>query len=470
MWLEVKMKKFFLFNTLGKRKQEFKPIKKGEVSMYSCGPTVYNFLHIGNLRAYTFADVLKRVLIYNGYKVKHVMNITDIGHIVADADIGEDKMVNALMREKKPMTLAAMKEVANTYYEKSREDMQKMNILPADDYPFASEHIKDDIAIIEALLKKGTAYKTASGIYFDTKKFPNYGVLGGAIADNGHSRIGIVGEKRHPEDFVLWKPADETGLGYDSPFGKGFPGWHIECSAMSMKYLGVSFDIHTGGIDLIPVHHNNEIAQSESYTGKQFVRYWLHNAFITIGDDEKMAKSGENFITLHTLGENGIHSLAYRYWLLTARYSTRMDYSLEAISAAQVAYERLHECFRKLGDEIGVINSSYQKKFLEAINDDLDTPKALALVWELVKDVKISDEDKKATFLDFDRVLGLMLGHVTKEKVMVTGEVQKLLDLRQKARVIKDWTKADEFRKEIEKHGFAVKDGNDGTQTLTKTQ
>ncbi len=469
------MQKILLFNTLGRVKQEFVPIDMGEVRMYSCGPTVYNYLHIGNLRAYLLADTLKRMFQYNGYKVKHVMNVTDIGHIVSDADIGEDKMVSALLREGKPMTLGAMREIADFYFGKAKEDMDKMNIIQADENPFASDNIKEDIDIIESLLAKNIAYKTSSAIYFDTAKIENYGKLGGTSNGEAESRIEANNEKKDSRDFALWKFSDDSGIGFEAPFGKGFPGWHIECSAMGLKYLGDTFDIHIGGIDLAPVHHNNEIAQSESYTGKRFVNYWVHNEHITIGE-AKMAKSDGNFITLNTLGENGIHSLAYRYWLLTARYSTRIDYSIDAIKAAQTAYERLHDAFDKLGDagipavvrQPQVLRlSDYRKRFLEAINDDLDTPKALSIAWELVKDSSVTDPDKRSTLLDFDRVLGLMLGSLVKEKLEISGEVQVLLDERKKAREAKDWAKADDLRMAINKAGFEVKDTDSG-QELTK--
>jgi len=444
--------------------------------MYSCGPTVYNYLHIGNLRAYLLADTLKRVLRYNGYNVKHVMNVTDIGHIVSDADMGEDKMVNALAREGKPMTLKAMREIADFYFDKAKIDMSKMNILPADEFPFASDNVPEDIEMIETLLAKDIAYNTPNAIYFDTKKFGDYGILGGAVANDDHSRIGANPEKRNSEDFALWKFSDEGGIGFDASFGRGFPGWHIECSAMSRKYLGDTFDIHTGGIDLIPVHHNNEIAQSECVTGKRFVNYWLHNNFITIGEGEKMAKTGGNFLTLSVLEKEGITPLAYRYWLLTARYSTRMDYSIDAIKAAQNAYQKLASFVTstpKPGFWASLRRESralvlYREKFLTAVNDDLDTPKALAIVWELLKDSSIADSDKKATLLDFDKVLGLGLADIKKESVEITPELQKLLDARKEARDTKNWSEADKLRSQIKSLGFEVKDVDRDQQVVSK--
>lgn len=463
------MKPIFLHNTLTKHKDLFKPLNEKEVTMYSCGPTVYNYLHIGNLRAYVFADILKRTLKYNGFAVKQIMNVTDIGHLTSDADEGEDKMVKALKREGKPQTLEGLKEVGKFYFEKAKEDMRALNNLPADEYPFASDEIPAQVEMIEKLLEKGFAYKISDGIYYDTSQYMNYGVLGGVAKENEsemESRIGVNAEKKNPRDFALWKFADEGGIGFNSSLGKGFPGWHIECSAMAMKYLGEEFDIHTGGIDHIPVHHNNEIAQSESLTGKIPARFWLHNEHITISD-EKMAKSGDNFLTLEYLRKNGVDHLAYRYWLLSARYSTRMDYSLDAIKASQIALEKLVLYVRNVL-VTGDVNEEYKVKFLETLNDDLNTPKAIAIVWELMKDQNISDEDKKATLLDFDKVLGLALDK-EKVKIDIPEEVQMLLDDRKTAKENKDFAQADEIRKNIENKGFFVKDNKDGNQELTNS-
>ena len=459
-------KKIYLFNTLGREKEKFVPIKRKEVGMYSCGPTVYNYMHVGNLRAYVFADTLKRVLQYNGYKVKHIMNVTDIGHLTSDSDDGEDKMVKALKREGKEMTLKNLRSIADFYFEKFKDDFEKINVIPPEKYIFASDEIPAQVKLIETLLEKGFAYKISDGIYFDTEKLQDYGRLGGANSEM-ESRIALNTEKRNPRDFALWKFADQSiGIGFEASFGKGFPGWHIECSAMSMKYLGDTFDIHTGGIDHIPVHHNNEIAQSEAATGKLLANYWMHNNHITIGEN-KMAKSGENFLTLNNLIEKGISPLAYRYWLLQSRYSTRMDFSLEAIKAAQTAFERLVMNIKNING-IGKINSKYKNKFLKAINDDLDTPKALAIAWEILKDSSLSNEDKKATILDFDKVFGLRLLEAKKIEIKIPSDIQELLDERKLAKENKDWIKADEIRKNIENKGFSIKDLKGGLQELTK--
>jgi len=458
----------YLQNTLTKKKDIFMPIKDGEVGLYTCGPTVYNFAHIGNLRSFIFADILKRTLTYNGYNVKHIMNVTDIGHLSSDADEGEDKMVNALKREGKPMTLNGLKEVGQYYFTKLTKDFDKLNILPADIYPYASDELPAQIELINKLLAVGYAYKISDGIYFDTKKLLSYGRLGKSTSDD-YSRVGVNTEKRNIRDFALWKFSDEGGIGFEATFGRGFPGWHIECSAMSMKYLGEQFDIHTGGIDHIQVHHNNEIAQSEAATGKILANYWLHNEHLTISKD-KMAKSGDNFITLKTLEEKGIAPFAYRYYLLTSRYSTRMDFSFEALNASQTSFARL-TAFLREATLYGTIHSEYREKFLEAINNDLDTPKAIALMWDIIKDENVSLEDKKATILDFDKVLGLGLGGgltSSYEKFDIPKDVEVLLEKRKIAKESRDFALSDHLRKTIENKGFSIKDERDGLQSLNK--
>lgn len=451
-----------LHNTLTGKKEEFKPLKEGEVSMYNCGPTVYNYAHIGNLRSYVFADTIRRVFEYNGYNVKQVINVTDIGHLSSDADDGEDKMTKALKREGKPLTLSAMREVADFYFEKFKDDLKSLNIEMPEHFPFASDHIKEDIELVEKLEKGGFTYKTSDGIYFDIKKYPEYGELGNVKqviekADETESRIGLNPEKRNSQDFAVWKFNNE--LGYDAPFGKGFPGWHIECSAMSVKYLGPEFDIHTGGIDHIPVHHNNEIAQSVC-AGDPYAKYWMHNAHLNIATENgegKMAKSGDNFITLQTLKEKKIDPLALRYVFLSARYSSPLQFNWETLEGAQTALNRIREKISKLPDNGSVVNTN----FINYINDDLDTPRALALVSEILNDENISGEDKKATLLHMDSVLGLKLDLVT--NIVIPDEVIKLMQERDIARANKDFAKSDELRNEIEKLGFEVKDTPEGT-------
>lgn len=467
--------KIQLHNTLTGEKDDFKPLKEGSVSMYNCGPTVYDYAHIGNLRAYVFADTLRRMFEYNGYKVNQVINVTDIGHLSSDSDDGEDKMTKAIKREGKPLTLSAMREVADFYFEKFKQDLQSLNIEMPEHFPFASDHITEDIELVQKLEKKGFTYKTSDGIYFDIKKFPEYGKLGNIkISEDTESRIGVNPEKRNSQDFAVWKFNDE--LGYDAPFGKGFPGWHIECSVMSVKYLGSEFDIHTGGIDHIPVHHNNEIAQSVC-AGDPYAHYWMHNAHLNIATEsgeDKMAKSGGNFITLNTLREKKIDPLALRYVFLGARYSSPLTFSWETLEGAQTALLRLKSFVHKNqrlyinGSEVAEGNNpkeyldGYIEKFTSFINDDLDTPRALAFIYSVIEDRSLYDKEKINLILNFDLVLGLNLA--SSKEFIIPDEVLKLMQERDVARAEKDFTKSDELRNKIEKLGFKVKDTESGTQ------
>jgi cysteinyl-tRNA synthetase len=368
-------------------------------------------------------------------------------------------MTKALKREGKPLTLTAMREVADFYFDKYKDDLKSLNIESPEHFPFASDHIKEDIELVSKLEQGGFTYKTSDGIYFDIKKFPEYGKLGNIkISSETESRIGVNPEKRNSQDFAVWKFNSE--LGYDAPFGKGFPGWHIECSAMSVKYLGPEFDIHTGGIDHIPVHHNNEIAQSVC-AGDPYAHYWMHNAHLNIATEngeDKMAKSGGNFITLNTLREKKIDPLALRYVFLGARYSSPLTFSWETLEGAQTALNRIRQKVSKLPDG-GLVAET---DFLKFINDDLDTPKALALISEVLNSESISDADKKETILTMDYVLGLELGRVT--NIVIPDEVLKLMQERDVARAEKDFAKSDELRNQIEKLGFKVKDTESGTQ------
>ncbi|MBA3550723.1 cysteine--tRNA ligase [Patescibacteria group bacterium] len=445
-----------LTNTLTGDKEVFTPITESRVGMYNCGPTVYDYVHIGNLRAFILADIIRRTLEFNKYEVHQVINITDIGHLASDADDGDDKMTKGLLREGKPLTLEAMKELADFYTERFKENLIALNIQLPHTMPKASEHIEEDIEFIQKLEGKNFAYKTSDGVYFDTSKNPHYGKLGGISADDSHARVESNTQKRNFKDFALWKL--NPALGFESPWGKGFPGWHIECSAMSKKYLGDHFDIHTGGVDLASIHHNNEIAQSECESGHTFVNYWLHNAFVNI-EGGKMAKSQGNFIRLQTLIDRNILPLAYRYWLLTAHYRTPVTFSYEAIEGAQNGYNRLIELVTSLPHE-GNADENYLALFKGFINDDLDTPKAIALMWELTKDNEVRAEDKKATLLSFDKVLGLGLDNL--KTVDIPEEVQKLVGERDEARKNKDFKKSDELRDEIKKLGFDVKDTTEG--------
>ncbi len=436
-------------NTLSGKVESFHPIKDKEVGMYHCGPTVYDFVHIGNLRSFVLADLLRRYFEYKDFKVTQVINITDIGHLSGDGDDGEDKMTKALKREGKPMTLEAMKEVADFYTEKFKEDIEKLNILKPHHLPKASEHIEEDIELIKELEEKGFTYKTSDGIYFDTSKDPKYGKLGGIGGDE--SRIGVNSEKKNLKDFALWKFNNE--IGFPSPYGIGFPGWHIECSAMSQKYLGKTFDIHTGGVDLAPIHHNNEIAQSEGACGCEFVHYWLHNEFVNLSGD-KMAKSDGNTIKLKNIEEKSFSPLAYRYFLLLSHYRTPTNFTWEALDAAQTAYTKLRNNISVAKDG-GKVVKNYKDEFIKALEEDLNTAKALGIMWKMMSDEEISLIDKKATVLDFDKILGLDLDKFEQPP----EEILQIFKKRKIARKNKDYKESDKLREELEERGWKVQDG-----------
>lgn len=456
-----------LWNTLSKEKESFSPLNGKNVGMYNCGPTVYNYAHIGNLRSYVFADTLKRALSYNKYKVNQIINITDVGHLVGDTDEGQDKIEEGAKKEKR-----SAKEISNFYTQAFFSDLKNLNIdTKGTKFPKATEHIQEQIDLIKTLEQKGFTYKTSDGIYFDTQKFKSYGKLGNinlARLQEG-ARVTINSQKKHLTDFALWKfsqPHEKRQQEWPSPWGVGFPGWHIECSAMAMKYLGETFDIHTGGIDHIPVHHNNEIAQSESATGKKYVHFWLHNAFVNIGE-EKMAKSEENFIRLSSISEKGINPLSYRYWLLTSHYRSPITFTWEPLMAANTTLMKLARIYGDL-PSLGKINKKYALKFKEHINNDLDTPGAIALMWEMMKDKEVSEREKKATLNDFDKVLGLDLKNLSKllkknEKDIPT-KITKINKEREIARKNQDWKRADELREEILKEGFELKDTETGAE------
>lgn len=456
------------FNTLTKKKELFVPLSGGRtVKMYTCGPTVYDYAHIGNLRSFVFADIIKRILMYRGYSVKHVINITDVGHLAGDSDQGEDKMTSALHREGKTLSLENMKALGEVYAETFIEDVKLLNITLPFLFPRASDHIQEQIAFVKTLIEKGYAYEGSEAVYFDTTKFASYGALGGS-ASAEHSRIGISNEKRTPRDFTLWKK--DAHLGWESPWGKGFPGWHIECTAMSIKYLGKSFDIHTGGVDHIPVHHNNEIAQSEAATGRQFVRYWLHGEFISV-DGRRIGKSEGNAIRLYQLIERGISPLAYRYLLLGTHYRQQMNFTWGSLEAAHTTLYRALRMFADLPDG-GSVDGKYRARFEALIDDDANTPEALALLWELLKDDSIPPGNKRATILDFDRVLGLGFGQSLHrgafEKLSPIKQnelpetVAALVRAREEARQGKQWAEADRLREELSSEGFSVEDTKEG--------
>lgn len=460
----------FLRNTLSGEIELFTPINEGEVSMYHCGPTVYSRAHIGNLRAYIFADTLKRVFLYQGYKVNQIINITDVGHLTDDNDDGEDK-VEKRAREASLRAQDITEEVTKIFF----EDLKLLNInTDKTIFPKASEHINEQIEMIHVLEKQGHTYRTSDGIYFDTKTFPSYGKLGDINIENlkEGARIGVNKEKRNPSDFALWKfsnPDEKRQQEWNSPWGIGFPGWHIECSAMSKKYLGETFDIHTGGIDHIPVHHNNEIAQSESANKKIQANFWLHFNHILI-NGEKISKSLKNDIYLSDLLEKNISPLVYRYWLLTADYKTQINFTWDALKASKTAFEKLILQISQF-EKDGLINLEYKNKFLKFINDDLNTAKAIALIWELLKDKNISEKDKRATIIDFDNILGLNIEAIvnlaSKIEFQIPDNVKKLIEERELARKSGNFVKADALREMIMEEGFEIKDTPQGAK-ITK--
>lgn len=445
-----------LYNSLTKQKEKFEPLHGGEVGLYTCGPTVYHYAHIGNLRTYVFEDILKRTLKYNEYHVNHVMNITDVGHLTDDGDNGEDKMEKGAKREGKTAW-----DIAEFYTKKFQENMKDLNILEPSIWCKATDHIPEQIALIEKLTEKGFTYTTSDGIYFDTTKSPDYGKL--VDLKNQELQAGAridMGEKKNPHDFALWKftPENEKRQMEWAAFQRiGFPGWHIECSAMALKYLGEKFDIHCGGIDHKPVHHTNEIAQTESATGSiPWVKTWMHGEFLTI-DGGKMAKSDENFLTLDLLKEKGFDPLAYRYFLLLAHYRKQLSFSWEALEAAQNGLFNLRRKIAEIPNHVAK-DQSHSELFLNAINDDLNMPEALAIVWNGVKTGTLSVE----TIIHFDKILGLGLHQVPKDVEPIPEFIQELLDLRATARAEKDFLKSDELRDKMLEAGYTVEDTKDG--------
>ncbi|MEK7661907.1 MAG: cysteine--tRNA ligase [Patescibacteria group bacterium] len=435
------------YNTLTRKTEKLVPLKRGIVSMYHCGPTVYDRAHIGNLRSYVFADTLRRTLENYKYEVRQVMNITDV----------DDKTIKRSREENVPL-----KTLAKRYEELFFKDLLKLNVKIPEFTPRATEHIKEMVAMIEKLLSKGVAYKSDDGVYFSIGAFKGYGALAG-ISHKGETRSRVKNDeydKDNPKDFALWKfHSEEDGsVAWDAPFGRGRPGWHIECSAMSIKYLGEHFDIHTGGTDLIFPHHTNEIAQSEAATGKTFVSLWMHNNHILI-DGEKMSKSLGNAYTLDDILFHGVSPVGYRYWLLTAHYRTLANFTWEAVSGAENAFEKLKLLFSELPAG-GKTDIAYKAEFDSFLNNDLDTPKAIALLWELLKDREILPEHKRATILYFDNILGLNLAGLKKEGI--PDEIMELSGKREEARKNKDFARADVLRQKMDSLGYAVLDGENG--------
>lgn len=458
-----------IYNTMSRQNEVFEPLKPGQVGIYTCGPTVYHDAHIGNMRAFLFADVLRRMFEYAGYNVTHVMNITDVGHLTDDADEGEDKMLVAMRRE----GMSAW-DIAEKYTETFLRHMADLNIKTPTHLPRATGHIKEQIKMVQALEEGGYTYKTSDGVYFDTSKIDDYGRLAKLDIEGLQAGERVeLGEKRNITDFALWKfsPADaQRDMEWDSPWGKGFPGWHLECSAMSARYLGNHFDIHTGGIDHIPVHHTNEIAQSECAHGEKFVNYWMHVAFLNLKDGAKMSKSSGGFITLDTLKEKGFQPQAYRYQCLMTHYRMGMEFDWEALDAAAKGHRRL--CGRVQGlaeapvdeNNLGAEAKTYAENMDKALFDDLNTAKVLAALWTALEDKALSDGEKAYLAQRYDAALQLDLATYQPEQVSVPDEILAMVKARETARKERDFAKADTLRDEIQAAGYILEDTPQGTK------
>lgn len=459
-----------VYNTLTRKKEVFVPVRAGQMGMYSCGPTVYKPAHIGNLRAYVFMDELRRIFEYCGYKVKSVMNITDVGHLVSDGDDGDDKMSKSARETgKDPLQIAA--EITDRFM----ADIDALNIKRPTICPKATDNIPEMIAVVQALLDKGYAYETADGIYFSVEKFPGYGKLSGVkLEDQRHgARVEVNSFKRHPIDFALWKKAAPNHLQqWDSPWGRGFPGWHIECTAMSRKYLGETFDIHTGGVDHIPIHHENEIAQAECWLGHKAVNYWMHNEFMLI-DGGKMSKSLNNVYTVADVVAKGYTPMELRYLYLNVQYRQKLNFTWAAMDSAKSAYNNL--CAQLLAHKNSdaatdkAVLAEYQQKFEDAITDDLNVPLALGVLWTMLKLPKSKDVYNLA--LTFDKIFALDFDKIKEEQkpeLEIPEDVIAMAELRLAARREKNWAESDRLRDVIAYMGYAVKDTKDGYELTLK--
>ncbi len=459
-----------LWNTLHRTLEPFTPIESGTASLYTCGPTVYDRVHIGNLRAFTFEDVLQRVLMLEGYSVKRVMNITDVGHLVGDADDGADKMQQRATKIGKTAW-----EIAREYEASFREDIQALNILTPEFLPRATEHIQEQIELVQLLETKGFTYITSDGVYFDTAKLPAYGKLSGQKLEEKEAgaRVEVNQEKRNGTDFALWKfspVGEKRDMEWESPWGIGFPGWHLECSAMAVKYLGQPFDIHCGGVDHIAVHHENEIAQSEAAFEKPLANYWLHNEFITV-DGQKMSKSLGNGYTLKDIQEHGLDPIAFRYFCLGAHYRSKLNFTWEALQAAQNALQKIQRWVTDYKKQATRAEESADEAtladFRAALQEDLNTSKTLALVHGLLSGSTLSPDVVYATLVKMDEVLGLGVANWEAKEEVIPAEIQTLFEARQAARASKQWAESDRLRDELKVQGWLVED-NVGGGSLRK--
>jgi len=457
-----------LYNTFSGKLEEFKPIEKNKVRMYNCGPTVYDYVHIGNFRTFLMADLLRRMFEYFNYEVKQIKNITDVGHLTQeDIEAGEDKMLKAAKREKKsPFDIAR-------FYEKAfHEDEAKLGILPAYKFPRATEYIPQMIEMIKILTEKGFAYEIEGSVFYDVDKFANYGKLSGNTLEHlkTGARLEAHPDKKHPYDFALWLKADANHImQWDSPWSRGYPGWHIECSAMSKANLGETLDIHTGGEDNVFPHHEDEIAQSEGASGKRFVNYWVHGRHLLV-DGEKMSKSKGNFYTISEFEKRKIDPIAFRYLCLTTHFQSQLNFTWKSIEASRNALNKMIEFMKTENDKDGegYIINEFDDKFKEALENNLDTPKALATAWEMIRSKDYSMNDKIETLLKFDRFFGFNLKNIAVESAEIPKEIIELSEERMKARKNKDWKKSDEIRDMIEKKGFSIEDSKDGQKIKKK--
>lgn len=453
-----------IYNTLTREKEEFKPLNKEDVKIYSCGPTVYSYAHIGNFRTYIFMDTLRRVLKYNGYKLKHAMNITDVGHLESDADEGEDKMLKAAKKENKNPY-----EIAKFYTDAFFKDFDILNIDRPEIICKATDHIKGMLQFVKEIVENGYAYETSRGIYFDISKLDKYPVLSTRKIDEqiAGARIAVDDEKRNPEDFAIWIKAPENHImKWESPWGLSYPGWHIECSAMSREYLGDEFDIHTGGIDHIPTHHENEIAQSKGANGKIPAKYWMHCNYLQV-DGGKMSKSLGNVYTVSTLSEKGINPLAFKLFCFSSHYRNNINFTFEGIEATNKAYVRLKDGYNKhkegKEDISEDIINEFKTKFEEAINDDLNMPMAMGIVWDVIK-YPIKSKKFSELLEKFDEVLGLKIDEIDKNSIDLPEEIKELIEQRKNARENKEWELSDKLRDKILELGYSVKDTKNGME------
>lgn len=454
-----------LWNTRTRALEVFEPLHSPKVGMYSCGPTVYGALTLGNWRKYMNDDVLDRTLRFLGYSVTHVTNITDVGHLVGDGDVGEDKVEREATKRAKTAW-----DVAREYEQLFLDGLEAFHIRRPEVLPRATDHIPQQIALIEELERKGFTYRTSDGIYFDTAAFPTYGALSGQKLEEKEAgaRVEVNSEKRHASDFALWKFSPEgtqRHMEWPSPWGIGFPGWHIECSAMSVQYLGQPFDIHTGGVDHIPVHHENEIAQSEAATGVPLARCWVHSEFLLV-DGGRMGKSLGNGYTIEDLKTRGFDPLEYRWFVLGAHYRSKLNFTWEGLSSARQALQKLKTAVLSWGEEAGEPDAAIINGFREALEDDIHTPKALAVVWDLVKS-ELSGSAKRATLLKLDEVLGFGIALWKAEEQVIPEEVRTLAEARWRARLEKQWAETDRLRAELAALGWKMNDGADGYSLTT---